>query len=121
MRHEFKPAVWAFLLILSIAAAGCTTQPSKPPTTLDYLEQTEATVASLWNMLGQAIQLGTVEVNSADHMRYYTLLDKADMLLDKAWESYRGGDVAIARTQADLALAIYIELRPTLVRLAGGE
>lgn len=120
MRHEFKPAAWALMLILAIATMGCVND-SRPATTLDYLNETEAALTAAWETLGNAMDLGYIPENSTKHMQFYTILDRADQMLDAAWESYAVGEDGVARTQADLAMALYIEIRPTLLAAAEGR
>ncbi len=116
-----KRAAWLVLIVLIVAVslAACVT-PTKPATTLDYLEQAEASLTAGWEALGEAIALGAVQINSADHRRYYNLLARADSLLDQAWQAYSGGDDNGARTQIDIALSIYNQIRPSLLAAAGG-
>jgi len=114
---------WHFLAMILTAAflAGCMTQPSKPMTTLDYLQHAEAVMESGWETLGRAIQIGRVEINSDRHVQFYTILDKADAALDAAWDAYAGGDTVTATQQADLAVAIYMQIRPALLEAAGEQ
>ena len=121
MNHAFKPALWALYLMAAIALAGCVSQPAKPVSTLDYLSNAEAMLETGWETLGNAIQLGTVRVNSQQHINYYTILDKADAALDIAWDAYIGGDSVTATEKADLAVAIYMQIRPELLRMAGED
>lgn len=120
MRHEFKPAAWAFLLVLAIAASGCVT-PTKPPTTLDVLNETEAMLTAGWDALNDAMTIGTIAQDSKQHVQLYAALDKADQLLDSAWIAYEGQRDGEARAQADIARSIYMQVRPILVEAAGGE
>ena len=110
---------WWFAILMAAFLAGCMTQPSKPMTTLDYLNHAEAMLESGWETLGRAIQIGTVEINSEKHRQFYEILDKADQALDVAWDAYAGGDTVTATQQADLAVAIYMQIRPALLEAAG--
>jgi len=113
---------WQLLTLILMAAflVGCQTKPTPPPTTLQILEQSEAAVTAGWDMLGQAIQIETVPINSERHVQFYTLLDRADQMLDAAWDLYTEGDDMGARTQADIARSLYLKIRPLLVEAAGG-
>ena len=117
MRHEWKPAIWAALL-LTVIVAGCQLGPNKPPTTLEILTTTESALTAGWETLGEAAAIGAIDVSSVDYMRFYTALERADNLLDSAWVSYENGSMGEAQTQAQIAAEIYRQIRPLLIDAA---
>lgn len=119
MPHYYKPALWAFMLMVAIATTGCITSPSKPATTEEFLTNTTQLVNEAAQALGMALDMGTLAVDSEAYAQAYVAIVRARDLLQTAWQAYAQGDVGRAQIAGDLALALYIEVRPLIPELVG--
>jgi hypothetical protein len=138
MRHDFKPAAWAFLLILAIATAGCATpQGGEPYTVEGFLDDTNTSLVRAAVGLRTAIDLGLVDTSSRDYEQAYEALWQARDMLDAAYTAYgacyearmiaeqAGQPVPAtltcpeAQVRGDVALSVYMQIRPLLYELTG--
>ncbi|MBT8147290.1 MAG: hypothetical protein KJN90_10590 [Gammaproteobacteria bacterium] len=110
----------SFLAFLVLFFASCATTQQKT-STADLLFQAESTITAGMETLKTAIDLGRVDINSAGYAAVYQGLEVANELMAQAWTAYRGGDDVGADSARQLALSSYMQIRPLLVDMAGGE
>lgn len=110
---------WQHLTVVIITVlflAGCMSQPTKPLTTEQMLVDTTMLIENGAIALGQAVQLGTLDPASEEYARAYTVLLKARDLVGTAWDAYAVDDVGRAETSAQIAISMYMQIRPLFVQ-----